>query len=165
MQEEKNRADPGTGRMNRISEILKTYSSKSTHIILIITFGIYGFWVGIKLKKWRISHTHTSALSGAESFFDGGLLQLIGYHILGALVTVLTLGICLPWAFTMIYNWETKHTVINGYRLRFDGTAVGLFGNWIKWLLLTIITFGIYGFWVHIKLKKWIVKHTYFVYR
>jgi len=130
-------------------------------LLTIITFGIYGFWVGIKLKKWRISHTHTSALSGAESFFDGGLLQLIGYHILGVLVTVLTLGICLPWAFTMIYNWETKHTVINGYRLRFDGTAVGLFGNWIKWLLLTIITIGIYGLWVGIKLKKWKVKHTY----
>ena len=60
-----------------------------------------------------------------------------------------------PWAFTMVYNWETKHTVINGERLYFDGTAVGLFGNWIKWLLLTIITFGIYGLWVGIKLKKW----------
>ena len=132
-------------------------------LLTIITFGIYGFWVGIKLKKWRISHTHTA--SGAESFFDGGLFQLIGYHILGILVTVLTLGICLPWAYTMVYNWEIKHTVINGYRLRFDGTAVGLFGNWIKWLLLTIITFGIYGFWVSIKLKKWKVKHTSFIYR
>ena len=30
------------------------------------------------------------------------------------------------------YNWEIKHTVINGHRLRFDGTAIGLFGNWIK---------------------------------
>lgn len=100
-----------------------------------------------------------------ESYFDGGLLQLIGYNFLGILVTVITFGICLPWAFTMIYNWETKHTVINGYRLHFDGTAVGLFGQWIKWLLLTVITFGIYGFWVTIKLKKWKVKHTFFAYR
>ncbi len=35
-----------------------------------------------------------------ESYFDGGLLQLIGYRFLGMLVTVLTLGICLPWAYT-----------------------------------------------------------------
>ncbi|WP_314011819.1 hypothetical protein [Mogibacterium diversum] len=41
----------------------------------------------------------------------------------------------------MIYNWEIKHTVIEGRRLEFDGTAVQLFGNWIKWLLLTIVTF------------------------
>ena len=97
-----------------------------------------------------------------KSYFDGGLLQLIGWHILGSLVTVLTLGICYPWAICMIYRWEAKHTVINGRRLRFDGTAVQLFGNWIKWLLLTIITLGIYGFWLNIKLIQWKTKHTVF---
>ncbi len=98
-----------------------------------------------------------------ESYFDGGLLQLIGWRILGALVTVFTLGICYPWAVCMVYSWETKHTVIEGKRLSFDGKAIQLFGNWIKWFLLTIITFGIYGFWLNIKLKKWITKHTHFV--
>lgn len=97
-----------------------------------------------------------------NSYFDGGLLQLIGYRLLGGFITLITLGICLPWAYCMVYNWEIKHTVIDGRRLAFDGTAVQLFGNWIKWLLLTLITLGIYGFWVAIKLKKWQVKHTYF---
>ena len=91
-------------------------------------------------------------MKNQESYFDGGLLQLIGYNILGILVTICTLGICLPWAYCMIYRWETKHTVINGRRLEFDGTAVQLFGNWLKWLCLTVITFGIYGFWVNIRL-------------
>ena len=98
-----------------------------------------------------------------HSYFDGGLLQLIGYRILGFLVTALTLGICYPWAFCMVYRWEAKHTVINGYRLRFDGTAIGLFGQWIKWLILTVITIGIYSFWLSIKLKKWKTKHTHFM--
>ena len=97
-----------------------------------------------------------------KSYFDGGLLQLIGWQILGGLVTALTLGICYPWAFCMIYRWEAKHTVINGRRLKFNGTAMQLFGNWIKWLLLTIITLGIYGFWVNINLMKWKAKHTEF---
>ena len=97
-----------------------------------------------------------------KSYFDGGLLQLIGWQILGGLVTVLTLGICYPWAVCMIYRWEAKHTVINGRRLRFDGTAVQLFGSWIKWLCLTIITLGIYGFWLNIKLIQWKTKHTVF---
>jgi len=101
-------------------------------------------------------------MSNEDSYFDGGLLQLICYKILGALVTVLTLGICYPWSYTMIYNWEAKHTVINGRRLAFDGNAVQLFGNWIKWWFFTIITVGIYGFWVPIKLMKWRTKHTYF---
>lgn len=98
-----------------------------------------------------------------DSYFDGGLLQFIGWKLLGGLIIVFTLGICTPWAVCMIYDWETKHTVINGKRLRFDGTAVQLFGNWIKWLLLTIITFGIYGLWVNIAIKKWKTKHTFLV--
>ena len=97
-----------------------------------------------------------------KSYFDGGLLQLIGWQLLGGLVTALTLGICYPWAICMIYRWEAKHTVINGRRLKFNGTAMQLFGNWIKWLLLTIITFGIYGFWLNIKLIQWKTKHTEF---
>ena len=94
----------------------------------------------------------------SNSYFDCGLLQLIGWEILGALVTVCTLGICYPWAFTMLYNWEVKHTVINGKRLQFDGTALQLFGNWIKWFLLTIITIGIYGFCLPIKLNAYRVQ-------
>lgn len=97
-----------------------------------------------------------------KSYFDGGLLQLIGWQILGGLVTLLTLGLCYPWAICMIYRWEAKHTVIGGRRLKFDGTAMQLFGNWIKWMLLTIITCGIYGFWLNIKLMQWKTKHTVF---
>ena len=97
-----------------------------------------------------------------ESYFDGGLLQLIGWQLLGGLIIMCTFGICTPWAFTMIYSWEAKHTVINGRRLKFDGNAVQLFGKWIIWLLLTAITLGIYGFWLNIKLKQWKVKHTHF---
>lgn len=97
-----------------------------------------------------------------KSYFDGGLLQLIGWQILGGLITAVTLGICYPWAVCMIYRWEAKHTVINGRRLKFNGTAMQLFGNWIKWILLTIITLGIYGFWLNIKLLQWKTKHTEF---
>lgn len=96
------------------------------------------------------------------SYFDGKLLQLIGYRILGFVVTLLTLGICFPLAYCMIYSWEAKHTVINGKRLYFDGSAVQLFGLWIKWLILCIVTIGIYAFWIDISLKKWQCKHTHF---
>lgn len=97
-----------------------------------------------------------------DSFFDGGLLQLIGWKLLGFLVTVCTLGICYPWAVCMVYSWEVKHTVINGKRLKFNGSAISLFANWIKWLLLCIITLGIYSFWISISIKKWKTKHTCF---
>lgn len=97
-----------------------------------------------------------------KSYFDGGLAQLIGWKLLGGLITMFTLGICYPWALCMVYGWETKHTVIEGKRLKFNGSAMGLFGLWIKWLLLCIVTLGIYGFWVGISLRKWKTKHTSF---
>lgn len=98
--------------------------------------------------------------SDEESYFDGGLLQWIGWKLLGGLITVCTLGICYPWACCMLYSWETRHTVINGHRLWFSGTGLGLFGQWIKWWFLTLITVGIYSFWLKIKLKQWITAHT-----
>lgn len=97
-----------------------------------------------------------------RSYFDGFLFELIGWQLLGALVTTITLGLGFPWALCMIYNWEVKHTVIEGKRLYFDGTGSELFCHWIKWLFLCIITLGIYSFWVVISIKKWKTKHTYF---
>jgi len=114
-----------------------------------------------------MSENNTVAVPGdngtGTSYFDGGLLQLVGWQILGSLITSLTLGIAFPWAYCMIYNWEASHTVIGGRRLRFNGTPMQLFGLWIKWLVLIIITLGIYGFWVNISLKKWQTSHTHFV--
>lgn len=98
-----------------------------------------------------------------ESYFDGGVLDYIGYSILAAIICELTLGIATPWAVCMMQNWKTKHTIVGGQRLYFDRTGAQLFGNWIKWFLLTIITFGIYGFWLQIKMEQWIVKHTHHV--
>lgn len=97
-----------------------------------------------------------------EPYFDGGLFALIGWSILGFIITIFSLGICYPWALCMVYRWKIEHTVIEVNRLKFSGSAVALFGNWIKWLLLTIITFGIYSFWLGIALEKWKVKNTSF---
>lgn len=97
-----------------------------------------------------------------ESYFDGGLLGLIGINLLGIIITIFTLGICLPWAVCLKENWIAKHTFVDGRKLSFGGTAIGLFGTWIKILLLIIITIGIYSFWANLVIKKWVVKHTHF---
>ena len=99
-----------------------------------------------------------------ESYFDGGLAELVMWKLVGILITMITLGICYPWAVCMVYGWEINHTVINGRRLRFTGTATSLFANWIKWLLLCIVTLGIYSFWVQIAIIKWKTEHTVFAY-
>ena len=47
-----------------------------------------------------------------DSYFDGGLLQLVGYLILGFLVTVLTVGIYGFWVGIKLKKWKTMHTHI-----------------------------------------------------
>ncbi len=98
-----------------------------------------------------------------ESKFTGGILGYIGIGLLSFFITLLTLGIGLPWAIVIKENWYVNNTIINGQRYYFDGKGSQLFGNYIKWFLLTIITLGIYSFWLVIKLKQWKVKHTHLI--
>lgn len=70
------------------------------------------------------------------------------------LVTVLTLGICTPFAIVLRQWWRAKHTYINGHRL--------VFGLRIQWLLLMVVTVDIYSLWVVPRVQKWIVENTDF---
>lgn len=81
---------------------------------------------------------------------------------MAALVTILTLGICYPFALVLRERWRAKHSYIDGFQLVFTGSATGLFGNWIKWLFLTFITAGIYLFWVGPRIARWKWEHTDF---
>lgn len=97
-----------------------------------------------------------------ESYFDGRTIQLIGWRLLGLLLTGITLGIGAPWAQCMILRWEVRHTVINGKRLCFTGRGLQLLGKYLLWGLLTVITLGIYAIFIPVRMQKWRVSHTHF---
>lgn len=99
----------------------------------------------------------------APSYFDGHLIQLIGWTLLGALVSILTLGICFPLAYGWVSAWKVNHTVINGYRTKFVGVAASLIPRWILWSFLTIITLTIFGWWTPVRLEKWRAERTILV--
>jgi uncharacterized membrane protein YjgN (DUF898 family) len=96
-----------------------------------------------------------------NSEFDGSGIELLGYVVLGALLSAITCGIATPWVICMIYKWRIGHTVINGRRFTFDGSGASLLGHWILWEILTIITCGIYGFFTYVAVRKWELKHTF----
>ena len=97
-----------------------------------------------------------------DSYFDGGLLELIGWRILAFLIIGITFGIATPWAKCMLYSYQFKHTVYNGKRLKFEGTGGDLFVNYFKWIFFTIITLGIYLLFVPIKKTKWVVSNLHY---
>lgn len=107
-------------------------------------------------------HVQASGRPEGSFQFDGGAGSFLLTGIGAFLLTVLTLGLALPWAVCMRYRWQTQHTIINGRRLRFTGTGGGLFGNWIKWLLLIVVTVGIYSLWVTPRITRWAVEHQDF---
>lgn len=109
----------------------------------------------VEIKKRHESHK-------TDSYFDGGLLELIGWFILKYLITIFTLGIARPWGECMLIRYQTNHTVLNGKRLKFEGSGGSLFVEIFKWLFFSIITLGIYVFWVPVKKYKWILSNIHF---
>lgn len=97
-----------------------------------------------------------------DSYFDGGLIELIGWRLLSFLITIITFGIAAPWGACMIYSYQINHTVYNGKRLKFEGTGGDLFVNIFKWVLLSIVTFGIYAFFIPVKKTKWVISNIHF---
>ena len=132
-------------------------------LLSIITLGIYLLWKPVKMLKWEISQIHfedEEYISG-ESFFDAGLIKLIGINILCGLVNLLTLGIAYPVSECMKLKWIAKHTIINKKKIVFTGNGVSLFLHRLLWTLLTIVTLGIFGLWLGIMHMKFYAKNTH----
>ena len=141
-------------------------SGNTLFILLNYTCVIFGFINAYRNKfnpkvEKKKKEVYEEENHNGNSYFDGKLLELIGYKILGALITAFTFGLGRPWAVCFVSNWSTKHQTIDDKRLAFNGHGAQLFGKYIIWLILTIITFGIYGLWLTIKMKKWVIYHTH----
>lgn len=99
--------------------------------------------------------------SGQPNYqFRGGAATWFGMQFLGLVITILTLGICAPFAVVLVHRWHAKHTTLMGRPLKFVGSAWGIFGRWLVWLLLSVITLGSYTFWVYPRMTQWIVENT-----
>ena len=97
-----------------------------------------------------------------DSYFDGKVLDYIGWKLLANIITCVTLGIAAPWAKCMLYRYQFSHTIYNGKRLKFEGEGGDLFVKRFIWYFLTCITFGIYGWWVPAKKANWVISNLHF---
>lgn len=97
-----------------------------------------------------------------NSYFDGKVLEYIGWKLLSYLIAFASFGIAYPWGKCLVYKYQFSHTIYNGKRLKFEGSGKDLFINSLKWYLLTIVTFGIYGWWVPAKKTNWVVSNLHF---
>lgn len=97
-----------------------------------------------------------------DSYFDGKVLDYIGWKLLSWLITFASLGIASAWAKCILYKYQFNHTIYNGKRLKFEGDGGDLFVKQLIWYILTIITLGIYGWWVPAKKANWIISNLHY---
>lgn len=129
----------------------------------IITLGIYSLWIPLKKENWIYSNTHfeDEEFIKGDSYFDGGLLGLIGVNFLTSFLTIISLGLLYPFVICYKQKWLAKHTIINRKKLSFKGTSLSLVGHYLLWWFLTLITFGIFALWLPIKIWQWQAKNTH----
>ena len=118
-------------------------------LLEILVFGVF-LVAGILSICWNIVG------AGKDPLYDLQQPLTIALVLLG--LVLIGVGFC--WACIIFMKWETKHTVVSGYRMSLQANTWNLFWNCVKWTLLTIITVGIYSLWMPIKVTKWRVAHT-----
>ncbi len=131
--------------------------------LTIITLGIYGFWVPIKKEQWIVSNIHfeKEEFVKGDSYFDGGVLGIIGVNLFSNILTFISFGLLFPFVVCYRQKWFAKHTIINRKKIVFTGKSLNLIGNYLLWWFLCIITFGIFGLWLPIKIENWKAKNTH----
>lgn len=132
-------------------------------LLTLITFGIYALWIPLKKEKWVVSHTHfeDEEFIKGDSYFNGGLLGLIGVNIFTNFLTFMSFGLLYPFVICYKQKWFAKHTIISRKKLIFKGTSISLVGHYFLWWFLSLITFGIFSLWLPIKIMQWKAKNTY----
>ncbi len=137
-------------------------------LLTIVTCGLYGLVMGLKLEQWILSHTSFADEAGdmntsevfPNSGFDGNTFEWIGYNLVMNLLGAITCGIALPWVICSFNKWYAPNARINGKHLQFEASGAELFGQYIVVLLLTLVTCGIYAPWGYVKLHRWYVSHV-----
>jgi uncharacterized membrane protein YjgN (DUF898 family) len=135
-------------------------------ILTMITFGIYYPWFLVSLNKYIYENSTLKTDGGDVRFeFVGNGGQLFGIWIIGAILTMITLGIYGPWFMVNVtkYFWEnSRGKAADGtiYTLRFDGNGGDLFITIFVGYVLTFITIGIYGAWFVCNLNKYFAVNT-----
>ncbi|MGM0574595.1 MAG: DUF898 family protein [Myxococcota bacterium] len=137
------------------------------YLLTMLTLGIYGFWFAVDLGRFFVEHTEGQAPDGskyqARFTLSGG--EFFKAAIVGALLTMITLGIYMPWFICKVHALFKGHTHLfeNGEHLgsfEFHGDGGDLFVRFIVGYLLTLVTLGIYGAWFQVSLKQFFTSFT-----
>lgn len=96
--------------------------------------------------------------------FRGTGIGYIWLLLWTTVVSILTLGLFFPWAYSALQRWIASNTFVNGRQLVFTGTGIGFFWTWLLIMILSAVTFGIFIPWGYCMLKRWETNNLDFAY-
>jgi uncharacterized membrane protein YjgN (DUF898 family) len=94
--------------------------------------------------RYRLSRT---SWQGRRFAYKGDMFELAKVFWIGALLSIVTLGILLPFLFTSLRKYAVENTWYGGHALSYNGDGQHLLWPWVKFLLLFLPTLGVYRFW------------------
>jgi uncharacterized membrane protein YjgN (DUF898 family) len=137
------------------------------YLLTLVTIGIYMPWFICKLQKFYADNTAITTDDGSEykPRFDGKGGDLFVTFLVGYLLTLVTIGIYMPWFICKLNKWFAQNTKITKQGqevggMDFTGQGGELFVTFLVGYLLTMITFGIYMAWFQVKMLKFNAEHN-----
>jgi uncharacterized membrane protein YjgN (DUF898 family) len=81
------------------------------YLLTIVTLGIYQFWFQVNLMKFTYGNTEVSTQNGSRFRvnFNGTGGELFGIHLVGIIVSIVTLGIYSFWFSVNLIKFQTDH--------------------------------------------------------
>lgn len=124
-----------------------------------VTFGIYGLWLSNNVRKWVTEHTHYEGMDG-ESYYDGKIIPLFLYKLLGSIAGIFTLGLAKSFFVCEREKYICEHTVIDGTNVTFNGSGMALLKKQVLWIALTVATCGVYAIWRDVQFMQWMASQV-----
>jgi uncharacterized membrane protein YjgN (DUF898 family) len=98
--------------------------------------------------------------------FTGSGFDILGRMILDFILTMVTLGLWIPWSVNGHIKYICSHIegtfTSSGKQLsvEYSGSGVDILGRFIVWYILTLVTLGLYGPWMVNGFYKYAVEHS-----
>jgi len=108
-------------------------------------------------RRYRLSRT---SWRGIRFSFRGRTVEFVRIYVVGALLTVLSLGLYYPVFATRNHAFLVRQSHFGTARFNFDGRGAELLADFLYALLLTLPTLGFVWFWYLARQRRFFWAHT-----
>ena len=107
----------------------------------VLYFAIIGVLIQVAIfraRRYRLSRTQWR---GIRCWQDGSSWRYVGISLLYSLLSLVTLGLAVPWMNTALQRYKIEHTIFGDRRFSFTGSGRDLIGRWLVIYAIALLPF------------------------